>query len=196
MISMEDLIKYGFARDIEPVKQQAISERNAFYDQRIAAIEKTLEERRAVFERANWSQRDIRAAEKTYADMIASRERDREAAMRAIETRFSSEARQYERRMEDPNIIRQIGEKQAAEIRAESEKVRQQAEQVRRQTEATQEQARVEMETSQRETAERQAGRVRARGGRGASRQLLATARLSPQPMGVGGQSTLGVAPF
>lgn len=195
-MTLEDLIKYGFARDIEPVKAKALEERNRYYDERIAGIQKTLEERRAVFERANWSAKDIRAAEKTYADMIASRERDRAAGIKAIEDRFAAEARQYERRLQDPNIIRQVGEKQAAEIRAESERTRQQAEAIRRQTEELQERARVETETTQRESAERQAGRVRARSGRGASRQMLASARLSPQPMGVGGQSTLGTAPF
>lgn len=177
MITLEDLIKYDQARDVGPVREATLRERNTLYDSQLAKLERDLERRTQQAEKSGQGQKKITSIEREYNASIKKLEADRAKALSSIEKRFDAEAAMYERRLEDPSVIRRVSQAQLSEQQEQLKRIKTEAEGV------------------QREFAERQAGRMRARGGRG-SRQMLSSARLSPQPMGVGGQSTLGQAPF
>lgn len=176
MITIEDLIKYGLARDIEPVRQESLAERGAFYSRQIARLDASTDKQLAQLQEAGKT-KQAKSVAKTYGRELDKIEKDRDAAFERINERFNKELASYERLLERPETIRQISSLRSAEQEKELSRVRS------------------ETEAVQRESAERQASRVRARGGRG-GRQMLASARLSPQGMGVGGESTLGAAPF
>lgn len=188
MITLEDLIKYDRARDVGPVRETTLRERNTLYDEQSAKLERDLNRRTEQAEKSGQGQKKITLLEKEYNASVKKLEADRAKALSIIEQRFDAEAATYERRLEDPSVILRVSQAQLLEQRKINEaQLAEKQEQLKR--------IKTEAQGVQRESAERQAGRMRARGGRG-SRQMLSSARLSPQPMGVGGQSTLGEAPF
>jgi chromosome segregation ATPase len=184
MITIQDLIKYGLARDVGPVREQILTQRNTSYEEQLAKLERDLNRRVGQAEAAGNDRKKITSLEREYNASVKKLESDRTKALSSLEQRFNAEQEMYERRLEDPRVIRQISEFRTAEHQQELQRIKTESEGVQRKVEGV-----------QREAAERQAGRLRARGGRGA-RQMLSTARLSPESMGVGGQSTLGAAPF
>jgi transcriptional regulator with XRE-family HTH domain len=180
MIAIEDLIKYGLARDVEPARKQSLEERGAMYSRRISLLERQTDRQIAALEQAGMGSPDkkkIKALSDAFGKEYSKIEKERDAAFDRINQRYDSELASYERLLQRPDTIRQVSSLRSAEQQKEIDRIR------------------GETEVVQREAAEREAGRLRARGGRG-SRQMLASARLSPQGMGVGGESTLGAAPF
>lgn len=180
MITIEDLIKYGLARDVEPARKQSLEERGAMYSRRISLLERQTDRQIAALEQAGMGSPDtkkIKALSDAFGKEYSKIEKERDAAFDRINQRYDSELASYERLLQRPDTIRQVSSLRSAEQQKELDRIR------------------GETEVVQRESAEREAGRLRARSGRG-SRQMLASARLSPQGMGVGGESTLGAAPF
>jgi chromosome segregation ATPase len=177
MITIQDMIRYGLARNVDPVREQTLAQRNTSYDEQLAKLERDLNRRVEQAEASGLGRGRITSLEREYNAAVKKLESDRTRALSSIEKRFADEQAMYERRLEDPKWIRQISQLRTQEQQQEIQRIK------------------TESEGVQRETAERQAGRLRARSGRG-SRQMLASARLSPQGMGVGGESTLGAAPF
>jgi hypothetical protein len=187
MIAIEDLIKYGMARDVEPARKQSLEERGAMYGRRISLLERQTDRQIAALEQAGMGspdRRKIKSVVDAYSKELAKIEKERDAAFNRINQRYDSELASYERLLQRPDTIRQVSSLRSAEQQKEIDRIRGETERIRGETEVV-----------QRESAEREAGRLRARSGRG-SRQMLASARLSPQGMGVGGESTLGAAPF
>lgn len=180
MITLDDLIKYGMARDVEPARKQSLEERGAMYGRRISLLERQTDKQIAALEQAGMGspdRRKIKTVVDAYSKELSKIEKEREAAFGRINQRYDSELAGYERLLQRPETIRQVSSLRSAEQQKEIDRLR------------------GESEVVQRESAEREAGRVRARSRRG-SRQMLASARLSPQGMGIGGESTLGAAPF
>jgi hypothetical protein len=184
MITIKDMIRYGLARNVDPVREQTLAQRNTSYDEQFAKLERDLNRRVEQAEASGLGRGRITSLEGEYNAAVKKLEADRSRALSSIEKRFADEQAMYERRLEDPKWIQQISQLRTQEQQQEMQEQQQEIQRIK-----------AESEGVQRETAERQAGRLRARSGRG-SRQMLASARLSPQGMGVGGESTLGAAPF
>lgn len=179
MITIEDLIKYGMARDIEPIRKQSLAERNAVYDRQVDLYTRIYDRDINALQVAGKGQTSQASSlTKAYEQNLAKIEKDREASIGRLESRFQEEADRYKSNLQNPVVIKQVGDLKLKEIRDQAEAVRAQT------------------ETLQREGAERQASSVRARMGRvRGDRQMLSSARLSPE-VGIGGKSTLGVSPF
>lgn len=178
MITIQDLVKYGLARDIEPLKKTAVSETSARFEREIDRLNSTIGRDIAVLQEANKGQSSkAKSLERAYGKNLDRIEAEKEKAFGQIEKRYQSEIDRQKRMLEQPETIRQVSALRSAEQQKELDRIR------------------GEKETVQRESAEREVSRRRARGGRG-SRQMLANARLAPQQMGIGGESTLGAAPF
>lgn len=120
-----------------------------------------------------------------YDKVLSSTQQQRESAIQRMEDRSGSFSERKMRQIDyvqslidDPSFQAAI-ERERSQIA--TEQARAETAKVAEQRRVAAEQARVEREVSQREQAERQAGRFRARGSRGASRPMLSAARMAPE---------------
>lgn len=178
MITIEDLVKYGLARDVKPLKETALAQKSAQFQRQIDRLNRTFDEKIDVLQQAGKGQSaQAKSLQKSYGKELSKIEKAQDLEIGRVESKFSSETERYNRLLERPETIRKVSDFRTAEQQKELSRIK------------------GEKETIQRGVAERRAAKIRARGGR-SGRQMLSSARLSPESAGVGGQSTLGEAPF
>jgi hypothetical protein len=178
-ITLEDLVKYGFAEDPNVFLQTERSRLKSEYDQQLANWQTSVNQAR---ERGA-SDRLFASLDRQYDRITQRRQNDFDR----LEQRYDTLASRVESRLESPVFQRKVMEQKTREVE------QQRAEQAR-QAAAAAEQRRQEAEGMQREQAERQAGRFRARaagGARQSLRPMLSAARMAPEQTMAPGQ-TLG----
>lgn len=168
-ITLEDLVKYGYAEDPNAFLQSEKSRIDAEFDQQMSQWRSNLEQAK----QRGASDRLLASFERQYDRMMTRKEN----AYNRMESQFDRLTQRVEERLESPVFQRKVLQAQTQELQAQRE------EQAREQA-AVAERQRQEREGMQREEAERQAGRFRARafgGGRGVARPMLSAARMSPE---------------
>lgn len=168
-ITLQDLIKYGFAEDPNTFLQSERTRLTSEYDQQLAEWRTRVDQAKA----GNARDAVFASLDRQYDRITQRKQNDFDR----MEQRYDTLVSRVESQLESPVFQRKV-------MAEKTKEVEQQRAEQSRQAAAAAEKRRQEAEGMQREQAERQAGRFRARaagGARQSLRPMLSTARMAPQ---------------